>query len=65
MIADNALANLCISSEMRRGGDTGRRMVEHRSFLKLRFTHNLINRSVISITSSKSIVRAWVRSSGW
>ncbi|MHA1495225.1 MAG: zinc ribbon domain-containing protein [Candidatus Thorarchaeota archaeon] len=36
---DNALANFCNFSELRRGGDTGRRRVEHRSFLQLRFTH--------------------------
>ena len=41
MIVDKALANFCISSEIRRGGDTGRGRVEHRSFLKLRFTHHI------------------------
>ena len=39
MIADKALANFSISLEIRRGGDTGRRRVEHRNFLQLRFTH--------------------------
>jgi hypothetical protein len=34
MIVDRAPANLCISSEIRSGGDTGRRWVEHRSFLE-------------------------------
>ena len=39
MITDNALANFCISSwNLQRGGDTGKRGVEHRSFL-LMFTH--------------------------
>ena len=32
MMIDNALANFCISFEMRRGGDTGKRGAEHRSF---------------------------------
>jgi len=40
MNVDKALANFCISSEMQRGGDTGRRRVEHRNILQLRFTHN-------------------------
>jgi hypothetical protein len=40
MIVDNALANLCNSSGLRRGGDTGRRGVEHRNFLQLWFTHH-------------------------
>jgi len=35
MNVDNALANLCISLDLQRGGDTGRRRVEHRSFLEL------------------------------
>jgi len=39
MNVDKAPANLRVSSEMRRGGDTGRRRVEHRNFLQLRFTH--------------------------
>ncbi len=39
MIADKALANFCKSKELRRGGDTGRRRVEHRSILQVRFTH--------------------------
>ncbi len=34
MIADNALANFCNSSELRRGGDTGMRRAEHRSFTR-------------------------------
>ncbi len=42
MKTDNALANLCTSLEMRRGGDTGRRRAEHRSFLLLWFTHHLL-----------------------
>ena len=32
MMTDNALANFCISSEMREGGDTDKRGAEHRSF---------------------------------
>ncbi len=39
MNVDKALANFCISFKMRRGGDTGRRRVEHRNSLQLRFTH--------------------------
>jgi hypothetical protein len=39
MIADKALANFCISLEIQGSGDTGRRRVEHRNFLQLRFTH--------------------------
>ncbi len=35
MKVDNALANSCISNEIRRGGDTGRRRAEHRGFLQL------------------------------
>ncbi len=42
MIVDKALANFCISSEMLRGGDTGKRRVEHRNFLQLRFTHQSV-----------------------
>jgi len=42
MNVDKALANLCISNEVRRGGDTGRRRVEHRNFLLLRFTHIVV-----------------------
>ncbi len=38
MIADNALANL-ETLWISRGGDVGKRRAEHRSFLKLRFTH--------------------------
>jgi len=38
MIADNALANSLVHWT-NGGGDTGRRRVEHRSFLQLRFTH--------------------------
>ncbi len=40
MNVDKAPANFCISEEIRRGGDTGRRRVEHRNFLQLRFTHH-------------------------
>jgi hypothetical protein len=39
MNVDNALVNFCNSLELRRGGDTGRRRVEHRNILQLRFTH--------------------------
>ncbi len=42
MNVDKALANLCISSEMRRSGDTGRRGAEHRNILQLRFTHQSV-----------------------
>jgi len=40
MNVDKALANFCISSEIRRGGDTGRGTAEHRNILQLRFTHH-------------------------
>jgi hypothetical protein len=33
MNVDKALANYCNSLELRRGGDTGRRRVEHRIIL--------------------------------
>jgi len=39
MMADNALVNSEIPW-ISGGGDTGRRGVEHRSFLLLQFTHN-------------------------
>jgi len=42
---DRAPANLRVSLEMRRSGDTGRRRVEHRGFLQLWFTHNIRIRS--------------------
>ncbi len=38
MIVDNALANCKFLWDLQ-SGDTGRRWVEHRSFLLLRFTH--------------------------
>ena len=44
MIVDNAPANGKFHKNLR-GGDTGRRRVEHRSFLRLRFTHLERNRS--------------------
>jgi hypothetical protein len=34
MNVDKVLANFCNSPELRRGGDTGRRRVEHRSFIE-------------------------------
>ncbi len=40
MNIDKALANFCNSEELRRGGDTGRRRVEHRNILHVKFTHN-------------------------
>ncbi len=40
MNVDKALAKLSIFSKMLDGGDTGRRRVEHRNFLQLRFTHH-------------------------
>jgi len=40
MIVDKALANFCNSMELRRGGDAGKRRVEHRNILQLRFTQN-------------------------
>ncbi len=40
MNVDNALAKFSIFSKLLDGGDTGRRMVEHRNFLQLRFTHH-------------------------
>ncbi len=33
MNVDKALANFCNSTELRRGGDTGRRRVEHRRII--------------------------------
>jgi hypothetical protein len=42
MNVDKALANFCNSSELRRGGDTGRRRAEHRNSLQLRFTHHFV-----------------------
>jgi hypothetical protein len=39
MNVDKAPANFCNSSELRRGGDTGRRRVEHRNFLQLVHSH--------------------------
>jgi hypothetical protein len=39
MMVDNALAKSSIFLKMLDGGDTGKRRVEHRSFLQLRFTH--------------------------
>ena len=40
MSVDKALAKFSIFSKMLDGGDTGRRRVEHRSILQLRFIHN-------------------------
>ncbi len=42
MTVDNALANLCVSFEMLRGGDTGKRRAEHKGFLLLWFIHKLM-----------------------
>jgi hypothetical protein len=39
MNVDRALANFAFPWIVK-GGDTGRRRVEHRSFLQLRFTHH-------------------------
>jgi len=39
MNVDKALANYCNSSELRRGGDTGKRRVEHRRVLQASETH--------------------------
>ena len=39
MNIDKALATFCNSSELRRGGDTGRRRVEQRSFLHVSITN--------------------------
>ncbi|MDF1539079.1 MAG: hypothetical protein P1Q69_09255 [Candidatus Thorarchaeota archaeon] len=51
MITDNALANFCkFSWNLREGGDTGKREVEHRSFL-LMFTH--INMKETGYSGSK------------
>ena len=41
MNVDNAPANLCVSLELQRGGDTGRGKVEHRNFLQLMFIHHM------------------------
>ncbi len=40
MIVDKAPAKLSIFSKMLDGGDTGRRRVEHRNILQVRFTHH-------------------------
>ena len=40
MNVDNAPANFSNSLELLRGGDTGRRRVEHGNFLQVRLTHN-------------------------
>jgi len=40
MNVDKALANFCDSLELRRGGDTGRRRVEHRNCLQVMLTHH-------------------------
>jgi hypothetical protein len=40
MSVDNVLAKFRIFPKMLDSGDTGRRRVEHRSRLQLRFTHN-------------------------
>jgi hypothetical protein len=40
MNVDKALANFCNSSELRRGGDTGKGRVEHRSILQLNNIHS-------------------------
>ncbi len=40
MIEDKASANSLVHWTLE-GGDTGRGRVEHRSFLKLRFTHHV------------------------
>ena len=42
MNVDKALAKFSIFSEMLDGGDTGKRRVEHRNFLQLRFTHQSV-----------------------
>ncbi|MHA1421110.1 MAG: hypothetical protein ACTSSD_03330 [Candidatus Thorarchaeota archaeon] len=39
MNVDKALAYFCNSSELRRGGDTGKGRVEHRNSLQFRFIH--------------------------
>jgi len=42
MNVDKALAKFGIFKEMLDGGNTGRKRVEHRSILQLRFTHTLV-----------------------
>jgi hypothetical protein len=54
LIVDNAFANLRISFEVRRGGDTGRRRAEHRNFLQLRFTHQIVSYRSRLIINQKS-----------
>ena len=54
MNVDKALANFCISSEIRRSGDTGKGRVEHRNFLQLRFTHQNVR---FRLPFSKSYIR--------
>jgi len=57
MNVDKALANFCNSSELRRGGDTGRRRVEHRNFLQLRFTHQSVRFRLLWSVPSKGVMR--------
>ncbi|MHA1138012.1 MAG: hypothetical protein ACTSSE_16145, partial [Candidatus Thorarchaeota archaeon] len=63
MNVDKALANFCNSSELRRGGDTGRRRVEHRNFLQLRFTHQNVRYRFMSKTIKFPIVLFCITSS--
>ncbi len=42
MNVDKALAKFSIFSKILDGGDTGKRRVEHRNFLHLRFTHQSV-----------------------
>jgi hypothetical protein len=42
MIVDKALANFCVSSEIRRSGDAGRRRVEHRKISELTLLTNYL-----------------------
>lgn len=53
MMSTNALANLCVSFEIQRGGDTGKRGVEHRSFLLLWFTHNMLRKRSVLLKLSE------------
>ena len=49
MNVDRAFANLGSSTELLRGGDTGKGWVEHRSFLQLWFTHYIVrSRSAVA-----------------
>ena len=50
MNTDKALTNFYTSLEVREGGDTGKERVEHRSFILLKFTLNILrNMSAVNV----------------